>query len=111
MFELVEAHLQKIGKKGLLPAGIIITGGGSRVTTIEDIAKTPIEHLEKIAGKWGEALWHKAHGIGSTEITTDWDTENLNVRVFDVVDTEPYYWHCVYSECNRYSFGFRLFKK
>lgn len=45
------------------------------------------------------------------KVTTDWDTENLNVRVFDVVDTAPYYWHCVYSDCNRYSFGFRLFKK
>jgi nucleotidyltransferase/DNA polymerase involved in DNA repair len=26
------------------------------IYTIEDIAKTPIEHLERIAGKWGEAL-------------------------------------------------------
>jgi hypothetical protein len=45
------------------------------------------------------------------KIITDWDSEKLNVRVFDVVDKEPFYWHCVYSECNRYSFGFRLFEK
>ena len=45
------------------------------------------------------------------EIVTDWDLEKLNVRVFDVVDSKPYYWHCVYSNCNRYSFGFRLFPK
>jgi DNA polymerase-4 len=48
------------------------------IYTIEDIAKTPIEHLEKIAGKWGEALWHKAHGIGSTEITTDWEQKSMS---------------------------------
>ena len=48
------------------------------IYTIEDLAKTPIEHLEKIAGKWGEALWHKAHGIGSTEITTDWEQKSMS---------------------------------
>lgn len=39
IFELVEKHLKKLGKNELLPAGIIITGGGSGVTTIEDVAK------------------------------------------------------------------------
>ena len=48
------------------------------IYTIEDIATTPIEHLEKIAGKWGEALWHKAHGRGSTEITTDWEQKSMS---------------------------------
>ena len=48
------------------------------IYTIEDIAKTTIEHLEKIAGKWGEALWHKAHGIGSTAITTDWEQKSMS---------------------------------
>ncbi len=45
---------------------------------IEDIAKTPIELMERYAGKWGEALWHKAHGIGSTEITTDWEQKSMS---------------------------------
>ncbi len=45
---------------------------------IEDIAKTPIELMEKYAGKWGEVLWHKAHGIGSTEITTDWEQKSMS---------------------------------
>lgn len=49
MFELVDSHLQKIGKKGLLPAGIIITGGGSRITTIEDIAKAYLKLPSKLA--------------------------------------------------------------
>jgi DNA polymerase IV len=45
---------------------------------IEDIAKTPIELMVKYAGKWGESLWHKAHGVGSAEITTDWDQKSMS---------------------------------
>lgn len=48
------------------------------IYTIEDIAKTPAEHLERIAGKWGEALWHKAHGRGSVEIATDWEQKSMS---------------------------------
>ncbi len=40
IFELVEAHLKKIGKSGILPAGIIITGGSSSVGPIEDLARS-----------------------------------------------------------------------
>lgn len=39
IFELVDAHLKKIGRSGLLPAGIILTGGGAGIATIEDLAK------------------------------------------------------------------------
>ena len=39
MFNLVIAHLKKIGKHELLPAGIVLTGGGSGIETIEDFAR------------------------------------------------------------------------
>ena len=45
---------------------------------IEDIAKTSLEIMEKYAGKWGESLWHKAQGIGSTEINTDWEQKSMS---------------------------------
>ncbi len=64
------------------------------IYTIEDIAKTPIEHLEKIAGKWGEALWQKAHGIGSTEITTDWEQKSMShENTFDTDNTDVEFLH------------------
>jgi DNA polymerase IV len=64
------------------------------IYTVEDIAKTPIEHLEKIAGKWGEALWHKAHGIGSTEITTDWKQKSMShENTFDTNYTDIDFLH------------------
>jgi cell division protein FtsA len=40
IFELIEVHLKKIGKAGLLPAGIIITGGSSSIGIIEDLARS-----------------------------------------------------------------------
>lgn len=64
------------------------------IYTIEDIAKTPIEHLEKIAGKWGESLWHKAHGIGSTEIVTDWEQKSMShENTFDTDYTDINFLH------------------
>lgn len=39
IFDLIESHLKKLGKNGMLPAGIIMTGGGSGIATIEDLAK------------------------------------------------------------------------
>lgn len=40
IFELVEAHLKKIGRNGLLPAGAILIGSGSNVPHIEELAKS-----------------------------------------------------------------------
>jgi len=40
MLDLIEVHLKKIGRDGLLPAGIIITGGGSGIGSVSDLAKS-----------------------------------------------------------------------
>jgi DNA polymerase-4 len=64
------------------------------IYTIEDIAKTPLEHMEKIAGKWGEALWHKAHGRGSVEIATDWEQKSMShENTFDTDYTDINFLH------------------
>lgn len=72
MFELIDAHLKKIGKNGLLPAGIIITGGGSSLATLEDFAKSSLKlpsriaHInfpEKEKGKIKDALFAVALGL------------------------------------------------
>lgn len=49
IFELVDAHLKKIGRSGLLPAGIILTGGGAGISTIEDIARVALNLPSSIA--------------------------------------------------------------
>ncbi len=49
IFELIESHLKKINRNGLLPAGIILTGGGSSLLTLYEIAKASL-HLPATVG-------------------------------------------------------------
>lgn len=48
IFDLIESHLKKIGRSGLLPAGIILTGGTSGVSTIEDLARAALKLPSKV---------------------------------------------------------------
>ena len=71
IFELIEAHLKKIGRNGLLPAGIIITGGGSGLNSIDEIAKAALKLPSRIGtigvldGKssFKDATWAVAYGL------------------------------------------------
>lgn len=42
-------------------------------------------------------------------IKTSWDQKGFTMRVFDIGDTHDRLWHCVYSNTNRLSFGFRVY--
>jgi cell division protein FtsA len=72
MFKLVESHLKKIGKDELLPAGIILTGGGAGVTTISDLAQAIVRLPARVApiaaGESGrmqlrDGSWAVAYGL------------------------------------------------
>lgn len=64
------------------------------IYTIEDIAKTPVELMERYAGKWGEALWHKAHGRGTAEVFTDWEQKSMShENTFDTDYTDIDFLH------------------
>ncbi|NBD74171.1 cell division protein FtsA [Patescibacteria group bacterium] len=70
MFDLIEAHLQQIGKAGLLPAGIILTGGGAGIATIEDLARNALKLPSRRATLQGlegtrirDASWAVAYGL------------------------------------------------
>lgn len=71
MFEFIENHLKKIGKNGLLPAGIILTGGGSYINAIEDVARSALHLPSRLASlKVGDgkiqikdSSWSVAYGL------------------------------------------------
>lgn len=71
IFELVEAHLKKIGRNGLLPAGIIITGGGSGLNSIDSLAKAILKLPSRIGSisigngnsSFKDATWAVAYGL------------------------------------------------
>lgn len=84
MFSLVEAHLKRIGKSGLLPAGIVISGGGSGVTTIEDIAKAVLKLPSRRAtlavpdsSKIKDSTWAVAYGLCLWGITNGNESRDL----------------------------------
>ncbi len=70
IFTLVDAHLKKIKRDGLLPAGIIITGGGSGIATVQDLARAALRLPAKTAtldpaqnGKVRDASWAVSYGL------------------------------------------------
>ncbi|HEV7449164.1 MAG TPA: cell division protein FtsA [Candidatus Paceibacterota bacterium] len=72
MFKLVEAHLKKIGKDELLPAGIILTGGGSSIQTVADLAKAVLRLPSRTASlaegtaakmQLRDSSWAVAYGL------------------------------------------------
>ena len=50
IFELIENHLKKIKRNGLLPAGIIFTGGGSATPMLEKLSKEALNLPSRIGG-------------------------------------------------------------
>lgn len=85
MFKLIEAHLKKIGKNELLPAGIILTGGSSSLHTIADLAKAvlklPSRHAALAEGsnakvELKDATWAVAYGLTIWGFTQGNDMEN-----------------------------------
>lgn len=70
MYTLVNAHLKSINRHRLLPAGIVITGGGSGLASAADIARTILK-LPSQLGQIGhlprsssiDATWAVAYGL------------------------------------------------
>ncbi|MBS1574422.1 MAG: DNA polymerase IV, partial [Bacteroidetes bacterium] len=48
------------------------------INTIEDIAKLSLEVMEERFGKWGESLWNKSQGIGTTTVETGWEQKSMS---------------------------------
>jgi len=72
IFDLIDAHLKKIGRNELLPAGVILTGGGVGIGTIEDLAKASLKLPSKTAapmilarekGQMRDSSWFVAYGL------------------------------------------------
>jgi cell division protein FtsA len=86
MFKLVEAHLKKIGKSELLPGGIILTGGGSGVSTMSDLAKAVLKLPSRTASmesgvaskmQLKDGSWAVAYGLTIWGLTAgeEFDTD------------------------------------
>jgi cell division protein FtsA len=85
IFTLIEAHLKRLGKNGLLPAGIILSGGGSGITTTEDIARAVLKIPSKKAcilnakkAKVKNSKWAVAYGLCLWGINNDVESSTIS---------------------------------
>lgn len=81
IFELVEKHLKKVDRVGLLPAGVVIVGGGANFPGIEDMVKNYLKlparvgYPQNIEGQkefvknpaWSTAVGIAMHGLESSK--------------------------------------------
>jgi cell division protein FtsA len=81
MFGLVAEHLKSLGRRGNLPAGIILSGGGAGQGQVSDIARGALALPSRIAdlqvpqdAKIRDATWAVAYGLALWGLTGDTDT-------------------------------------
>ena len=95
VFRLIENHLRKIDRNELLPAGIIISGGGSGTTTINDLAKASLNLPSRVASLYflspnrdqvQDSTWAIACGLCLAGSTLSDDSPSLSELSKNVVN-------------------------
>ena len=78
MFALIDKHLKSLSRRGPLPAGIIISGGGAGIGSINDIAKGALKLPTRLAEfrisadtKIRDATWAVSYGLALWGLTGD----------------------------------------
>ncbi len=86
IFELIDAHLRKIKRDGLLPAGIILTGGGANISSAQELARTSLRLPAKLAtldpaqnGKVKDATWAVGYGLCIWGMTGSEEESGINI--------------------------------
>lgn len=84
MFKLLDAHLKKIGKAELLPAGVVLTGGGASLASASDLAKAVLKLPSRSAAmadgsaakvQLRDGSWAVAYGLTVWGLTAGGDFE------------------------------------
>jgi cell division protein FtsA len=104
IFDLIDDHLRRIDRNGLLPAGIILTGGGSELTNIEELAKIALKLPSKQSalGALGntkqmtnENEWSVAYGLAILGLGNDDNSTieiNLGRKLFEKTSKSIWGW-------------------
>lgn len=109
IFELIESHLRKIGRSGLLPAGIILTGPAATLPLVETVARDvlglPARRLPEIPALFTShasgddsirkqtisSAWSPAYGL--TVLGGDFEAEeSLGIKLVKETRNNFIYW-------------------
>ncbi len=91
IFELIENHLKKIKRNELLPAGIVLIGGGANIALLEEFSKTALKLPSKIGTteifgniktKLRDPSWFVALGLIMSEDENNFHPEGLFQNFF-----------------------------
>ena len=105
-FELIETHLKSIGRNALLPAGIIIAGGGAATPDIKSVAENSLKLPSQVAevyfgnateGKVKDRTWAVACGLAIVGFNTDDVEHSLGIRNGSLITESSKRWGRVVS--------------
>ena len=100
-FELIEAHLKSIGRDALLPAGILMIGGGAGITGIKSVAestlKLPYQGAEIYFGNTEESRfkdrsWAVAAGLAIVGFNSDDEQRSIGIRNASLIADRGRHW-------------------
>lgn len=74
IFEMIESHLKKINRNEVLPAGIVLTGGGSNLFSLEEVAKASL----RLPAKIGFLLPRVNHSLNISAVSNNLREQILN---------------------------------
>lgn len=86
IFELVDTHLKRLKRDGLLPAGAIIVGGGANAAPAAELAKTALSLPARVAmidtgqhSKQRSSVWAVAYGLCMWGANTDHEQDEVGI--------------------------------
>lgn len=102
IFEAVEGSLKKIGRNRLLPAGVILGGGGSNIRDIAELARAALKlpakmecpRLEGINGRMADPVWSVAVGLCLTALD---ENQEFDFGVGAIRQTKNFFLHWLRS--------------
>tara|TARA_B100000745_G_C20154618_1_gene395636 strand:+ start:5171 stop:6343 length:1173 start_codon:yes stop_codon:yes gene_type:complete len=81
IFALIDAHLKEIGKNQMLPAGVVLAGGGAGIGDIRDIARSCLKLPSRTAQlqvpentQIKDSSWAVAYGLTIWGLTSEQET-------------------------------------
>lgn len=92
-FEHISAHLKKINREKLLPAGIVLTGGGAGLVHIAEHAEDELSlpacvaevHYGSEAPKPKDSMWSVAYGLTIVGFNAEDEKGTIGTKPFDTI--------------------------